>query len=194
MPYWITKLSNLENGSRRLCRIGKQNVSDNQDWRICTNEKENPSHPTYPGCICGWDFQQADDNPQTGIHVALQRNISATDFVKCVCAGPSIRIHLSDHDGKKRQSEINHNFKAPSYWTWQGHHCRMHFPPALITLNHIRPWLSERRSQYLPSEEAHRAVLWGRSGTGCRWLSTSCWESPWEEPPWTWQCCPGNAA
>ena len=27
----------------------------------------------YPGCICGWDFQQTYDNPQAGIHGALMR-------------------------------------------------------------------------------------------------------------------------
>lgn len=27
----------------------------------------------YPCCICSWDFQQTNDNPQTGIHLALIR-------------------------------------------------------------------------------------------------------------------------
>lgn len=29
----------------------------------------------YPCCICSWDFQQTNDDPQTGIHLALMRKI-----------------------------------------------------------------------------------------------------------------------
>lgn len=75
MPYWMTKLSSLEKGSRRLCRVEEEETGlENKGQNLDISGKYLTPLPAYPGCICSWDFQQTNDNPQAGVHGALMRH------------------------------------------------------------------------------------------------------------------------
>lgn len=71
-------------------------------------KKKKKFQGTYPGCICSWDFQQTNDNPQAGIHWALTSRLD--------------RNKLRREKKERKQLQASMNAKAETFSVAQRGH------------------------------------------------------------------------